>query len=53
MSQIGRSGASQPSPSASSNIYTVLVFVALVALAVGIVYICVRSIDLFGTVKVF
>ena len=31
------------------NIYTVLTFVALVALLVGVVYVVMRSNDLFGT----
>jgi hypothetical protein len=40
-------------PAPSSNIYTVLVVIALVALLFGIIYVVIRNNTLFNTYNVF
>jgi hypothetical protein len=48
-----RERAGQGSAPAPNNIYTVLAFVALVSLVAGIVFVCYRSLQLFGEIKLF
>lgn len=50
MSQMGQTGIK---PSASSNIYTVLVAIAMLALIGGIVAVMLRSKELYGTTNPF
>ena len=47
MTQLGTT-PSGPRRKASNNIYTVLALIALVALIVGIIFVWVRSFQLFG-----
>ena len=53
MSQLGTGPSERLGPKAAGNVYTVLTFIAMVALLVGIAGVWYRGYDLFGMVNPF
>ena len=53
MTQLGTTPPPGPRGKAPNNIYTVLALIALVALVVGIIFVWVRSYQLFDTAHPF